>query len=175
MNMSPQEIEALLRVTPDLPENAALLGALEDLLRASAVQKFPFTATAPFFTAGANNNIAALTTSAPFIVFNDAAAPFLITAQSYDCNTLNAARTVSSQVNPNAIVLISDSGSSRQWSDVGVRVSAWFGNGQFPYVLPEPKMIQANSGITVTVTNQDAAAGINLWLHFHGYRLFKLS
>lgn len=174
MNMSPQEINALLEATPDLPENAQLLNALEGLARAAAVQKFPFTYSAVFFTAGANNNIAAGAVTPQTLVQVDATAPFLITSQSYDCNTANAARTVSAAVNPNAVVLISDSGSGRQWSDVAVRVQAWFGNGQFPFVLPEPKLLQALSAISVTVTNQDAAAGINLWLHFHGYKLFKL-
>jgi hypothetical protein len=171
--MSSEELQALIASTPDIPENADLLNYLDGLARAAQVLKFPYTATAAFFTAGANNNIAAGASTPATPVSIDALAPMLITGQSYDANTANAARSDSSRVIPNAVVAIQDSG-GRQWSDVPVRVPAWFGTGEFPYVLPEPKWLQANSAISIVVTNQDAAAGINLWLHFHGYRLFKL-
>lgn len=174
MNMDPQEIQALLQATPDIPENAQLIAALADMLNASRIVKYPFTYNAVFAAAGAANSIAAAGGTGTANVNISADAPFMIVNQTYDANTLNAARTSGTYVVPNATVLLTDTGSSRTMMDVAVPVPSIFGNGQFPYILPVPKLMQANSQLQVLVTNNDAAAGINLRLSFNGYKLFKL-
>lgn len=174
MEMSPQDIGQLLQATPDTPDNQDVIAKLHDLLTAAQVVKFPFTFSAPFQAAAGANSLAA-GAQGLFNVQIDAAAPFMIVSQTYDANTANAARTMSSFVVPNIRVLLTDTGSNRQLMDVAVAVEAIFGTGQFPYVLPVPKLMMANSQLQVTATNHDAAAGYNLSLYFHGYKIYKLN
>lgn len=173
MEMTPREIQAILDITPDTAENAALIGALQDLMGASRVIKFPFSFTAAFQVAGAANSIAAGAVAAPVNVQISADAPFLWVSSTYDANTANAARASGTFVVPNVRVLLTETGTSRQFMDVPISVPAIFGTGQFPYILPEPRLLQANSQIQVQATNNDAAAGYNLSLYFNGYKLYK--
>ncbi|MCS6948000.1 MAG: hypothetical protein NZM12_10330 [Steroidobacteraceae bacterium] len=171
--MDPKEIEALLAATPALPENSGLLMTLQQLLASARVLKFPFTYNAVFTASGGSNAIAAGATAQTNVQI-DAGAPFLIVSQTYDANSANAARTASSIVIPNATVMITDTGSNRPFMDVATPVASIFGTGQFPFILPEPKLMQANSQLIVQVFNHDAAQGINLRLSFHGYKLYSI-
>lgn len=173
MQLNPREIEAVLNVMADSPANAEAIAMLLQLRTAAEVVKFPFTYTAQFVAAAGANSLAAAAVGLANVQI-DAGAPFLIVTQTYDANSANAARTMATAVVPNVTVLITDTGSNRQLMDVAVTVSAIFGTGQFPYVLPEPKLMQANSQLQVQATNYDAAAGYNLRLYFNGYKLFKL-
>jgi len=173
MEIKPQDIEQLLGMTPDTPDNAALISQLMALRESARVVRFPFTYNAVFWTTGAANNIA-LGATVTVNVQIDAGAPFLILSQSFDANTLNAARTITSMVNPNATVLLTDTGSNRTLMDVAAPIWSIFGSGQFPYVLPEPKLMQANSQLQCQITNIDAAVGYNIRLSFNGYKLYRL-
>jgi hypothetical protein len=173
MDMSPQEIDALIAATPPIPENQALLETLQGLRRAARVVRYPFTYNAVFWTTGAANNIAAGTTVTVNVQI-DAGSPFVIVNQTYDANTANAARASGTYVVPNAIVLLTDTGSNRTLMDVAVPIPNIFGNGQFPFVLAEPKIMQANSQLQCAITNIDAAAGYNIRLSFNGFKLYKL-
>jgi hypothetical protein len=62
-----------------------------------------------------------------------------------DPNTTNAL--------PLCSVLISDSGSGRQWSDQAVMLTSMFGTGMLPAILPVPRVLPAASQITVQVNN----------------------
>jgi hypothetical protein len=173
MQISPKEIDALLAATPDTPDNASLVAALLDLRKQSAIVKYPFTYTAVFNTAGGANNIAA-GAAVTVNVQIDAGAPFLIVSQTYYANTANAAANRQTTVVPDCVVLLTDTGSNRQLMDVAAPIDAIFGNGQFPYILPEPKLMQANSQLACQITNRDAAAGFNIYLCFNGYKLYKV-
>lgn len=172
MDMSPQEIDALINATPDTPENAALVQALMNMRAAAQVVKYPFTYTAAFQSAGAANSLAAAATATVNIAI-DASAPFLIVSQSYYANTNNAAANRQTTPVPDVVVLLTDTGTGRTLMDQAAPVDAIFGSGQFPYILPEPKLMQANSQLAVQATNRDAAAGFNLYFCFNGYKLFK--
>lgn len=173
MQMDPNEIRALLGATPNIQENASIIAALTDLLEASQIIKQPFTYNAVFASAGAANALAAGATGQTTVNIS-ADAPFMIVNQTYDANNANGARTSGTYVVPNATVLLTDTGSSRQMMDVAVPVPSIFGNGQFPYILPVPKLMQANSQLQVVVTNNDAAQGMNLRLSFNGFKLYKV-
>ncbi|SRR5216684_4059971 len=173
MQISPKEIDALLSSTPDTPDNQALVAALLDLRKEAAIVKYPFTYTAVFNTAAGNNNIAA-GVSVTVNVQIDAGSPFLIVSQSYYANTLNAAANRQTTVVPDCVVLITDTGSNRQLMDVAAPIDAIFGSGQFPFILAEPKLMQANSQLSCQITNRDAAAGFNIYLCFNGYKLYKV-
>lgn len=173
MQISPKEIDALLQATPDTPDNQALVQALLDLRNEAAIVKYPFTYTAVFNTAGAANNVAAGATVTVNVQI-DAGSPFLIVSQTYYANTANAAANRQTTVVPDCVVLLTDTGSNRQLMDVAAPIDSIFGNGQFPYILPEPKLMQANSQLACQITNRDAAAGFNIYLCFNGYKLYKV-
>ena len=157
---------------PNTRENQDTLAAISAMLAKKTIQPVPYTYSATYRAAAGGNSLAAGATSVPVSINIQADADFLILNQTYDCNTANAARTASSIVVPNATVLLLDTGSGYQLMDQGVPVAALFGNGQFPYVLPNPKLMPAKATLQVQVTNYDAAAGINLQLCFNGVKLF---
>ena len=51
-------------------------------------------------------------------------------------------------------------------------VSMLFGDARQPLVLPEVRRFGRRSIITFTVTNNDAAATLNLWLAFVGRKVY---
>lgn len=83
-----------------------------------------------------------------------------------------ATQTDSSRVLPSVTVLMTDSSSGTQLMDNPVPVTALFGTGQIPFVLPNPRKFVGGSTINVTVTNFDAAATYNLRLSFIGLKMF---
>lgn len=147
---------------------ATLNDALTQLENEASIVRFPysynavFAAIAPAGTATVNIAI-------------DAAAPFLIVNQAYEANvTAGAAQTSGTFCYPNMTVTLTDTGSNRQMMDVGTPVTSIFGNGQFPYILPEPKLMAANSVLQVTVVSFEAANSNILRLTFNGYKLYSL-
>lgn len=169
------QIQNLIGLTPDIPENNLILQQLDALASALNVVEEPYTYTNAIQVAGAANGIAAGITPAAVNTAVDASAMFIIESQSYNCNTNNAAQTEATHVYPNCTVLIVDSGTSKQWMDFPVPIPSIFGDGRFPFFLPKPRIVPANSNIAVTYSNYDAAAGYNIRLAFNGYRLYSLS
>jgi hypothetical protein len=171
-----QEIRDLMAITPNLPENDLILQQLDALAQELSVVKEVFTFTNAISAAAGANGIAAGVTSAPVATQIDASAMFVITAQTYHANSLNATQTFAVGTTfPNCSVLILDTGTIKQWSDVAVPISSWFGVGANPFYIPEPRIIAANSQIVCTYVNFDAAAGFNIRLAFHGYKLYSLN
>jgi hypothetical protein len=144
MQISPADIDTLLQQTPNTPDNAALIQALSDMRNAASIVKYPFSYTAVFNTA-AGNNLPQAGAAVTVNVQIDAGSPFLIVSQSYWSNSDNTASTRSGNVVPNIVVLLTDTGSNRQLMDVPQPVDAIFGSGQFPFMLPEPKLMQARA------------------------------
>lgn len=170
-------LRSVLDNTPDTRENMAVRQRLMELITRKSLQPVPFTYSAIYANAvGTNtNNLAAGATNQIQNVNIQADADFLILNQTYDCNTASAARTVSTAVLPNAGVTMIDTGSGYQYMDAPVAVPSIFGNGQFPYILPNPKLMVAKSTLQVLVTNWDFAAGINLRLYFNGVKLLSFN
>lgn len=165
--MNQTDLQALYNAVPRTNDNEALLQMLESLLRAKQVIKKPFTYSTTF--SNANLTAAATVTNQLQI---QADAPFLIQAQTYAANVAAAGQTASTATYPIASVLLTDTGSGMQLSNQAVPVTSLFGNGQFPFVLPEPYLLQAKANLQVAVTNSDAAQAYNLTLNFHGVKLF---
>lgn len=164
----------LINLTPDIPENQVILNQLTDLANSLNVVEEPFTFTNNLVVAGAANAIASGTTSAQVITPIDSSAMFIIESQSYAANSLNAAQTEANHVYPLVTVMITDSGTNKQWFDAAVQIPAVFGDGRFPFVLPKPRIVPANAQIACVYQNFDAAAGYNIRLCFNGYRLYSL-
>lgn len=140
---------------------------LQRLIESGQVIKDPFTYTATFtgLAAGANSTVN---------VNIQADADFLIQALTFHANVANAGQTESNFTYPLATVLLTDSGSGRQFMDSDVSIPAMFGNGQFPFVLPQAKLMSARSTLVCKVTNYDAAQTYNIRLNFIGVKLFRL-
>lgn len=97
---------------------------------------------------------------------------FRIEKITYFANIANAAQTASTLNAPNVSLLLTDSGSGRQLSDAAIPLYATAGTGQWPFILPTPKLLSARATLVVTATNFDAADTFNLWIVFHGTKLF---
>lgn len=164
------EIDALIQQTPDIPQNQPLLNQLYDLANALKVVRKPWMYTADFAALAA-----AGAQPQNFSVQVDASAPFIILSQTYSADIARAAVTVSTKVSPLVTVLMVDTGTNEQLMDRAVMVPAIFGDGQFPYVLPEPKIMAANSTLQITANNLTVGTIYNLSLTFSGYRLYSLS
>lgn len=67
-------------------------------------------------------------------------------------------------------ILLTSSDSNKAWMNVAIPVDSIRGTGQMPYVLQIPKLVKANTTVTVTVTNNIATA-TNVVLVLHGYKL----
>lgn len=146
---------------------ASLNAALEHLEAESAIVRFPYTYSAVFAS------LAAAGTATVNITI-DAAAPFLIVNQTYHADTAGAVLTAATKNYPNVSVLLTDTSSNRQMMDQAVPIPSIFGDGQFPYVLPEPKLMAANSVLQVALTSFEAAVAQVIRLSFNGYKLYSL-
>lgn len=165
-------IRELLDRLPDAPINDQVRNAMTRLLTARNIQPIPYTYMGILQTAGATNALAAGAVNTPVNVNIQADADFLILNQTYDANTANAARNAGNYVVPNVNILITDTGSGYQMMDQAVPIPSIFGNGQFPYILPEPKLLPAKATLQLLFSNYDAAAGYNIRVAFNGVKLF---
>lgn len=84
---------------------------------------------------------------------------------------IGAAGTVeSTRVMPNATILMTEASSSVQFMNIAIAIPSLFGSGGNPFILPIPVLLKAQSILTVTVTNYDAANTYNIRLAFIGVR-----
>lgn len=160
---------------PNTPENQQTLSAISAMLAKKTIQPVPYTYNAVYWVTGVANALAVGAVSQPVNVGIQADADFLILNQTYSVNTANAAVTATTRPYPNLTVLLTDTGSGYNLMDVAVPVTSIFGDGQFPYNLPQPKLMPAKSTLQVQVTNLDAAVAYNLRLSFSGVKLFAFN
>lgn len=91
------------------------------------------------------------------------------------CDLAGAAITWGTRIMPICTVLITDAGSGRQLMDQATPIANLFGNGDLPFILPQPKVFARSSSLTVTVKNYSAATTYtNLYLSLHGTLLFPV-
>jgi len=76
---------------------------------------------------------------------------------------------------PQAMVMLTDTGTGRQLYSEPVPIDSQFGSGQLPYILPLPKYMFANSNLSVQVTNFSPAQIDRLSLVFNGVKVYKKS
>lgn len=79
--------------------------------------------------------------------------------------------TASGRTIPACQVLIVDTGSGRQISDMSFPIANLFGTGEIPFVLKQPKIFLSRSTLNVTVTNFGSSP-ITVRLSFIGSKLF---
>lgn len=162
------DLRALMNSLPRIRENEPIRDQINTLMKKGRVIRDPFTYNATF--------LAIAPAAAPVANVNiQADSAFLIQSHTYVADIAAATQTDATRVIPSVTVLLTDSGSGRQFMDAAVAVGALFGTGLFPYVLPQPRLMAARSNLVVQATNFDAAATYNLRLYFNGVKLFSLN
>jgi len=103
----------------------------------------------------------------------EADSDFLIQKLAYFSNINGAAQTFNTIDIPLVTILIVDTGSGRQIMNAPVPVSAMFGDGRLPYILPTPKLFVKNSRINVTLFNFSSGTEYDdIWINFEGKKIF---
>lgn len=166
--MSRAELLAMRAGVRD-PQVAAHIDALlRDQSAGKRVWKRPYSYTTEFvsatFTAGAT-----VTNNIPI----QADADFMILSQTYSADVAGAGQTASSRTYPLAKVLLTNTGSGEQMMSAAIPVPEIFGDGQFPYVLPEPYILPARGNLQVQATNYDAAQAYHMFLTFNGVKMYS--
>lgn len=161
-----QDYERILAALPNNSDNAPVYGALMQLLNESKVEMQPYVFTLTF------GPLVVAATAAPQSFIVDSSAPFMLVSQNYQSDIAGATSTMGTTNVPNASVQIQDQSSNRNWQAQAVPIPSIFGNGQRPYFLPQPRLIPANTTITVSVTSFEAAVTPTVRLSFIGFRYY---
>ena len=103
----------------------------------------------------------------------EADSDFLIQKLAYASFVGGGAVDLQTQDVPLCTILIVDTGSGRQIMNNPVPISALFGDGRLPYILPTPKLFTKNSRINVTVFNfSGGTTYADIWINFEGKKIF---
>lgn len=160
-------------VNPNIRENARAIAAIQTLKQMLAVQEEPFVYSAEFLAA--NTTSLAPGATGTFNINIQSDADFRILAAAYEADTGPGNPQVSSTVQIALVnVLLTDTGSGRNFMDRPVPIPSIFGNGQLPFPWPMPKEMRARSTLQVQCTNFDNANTYDLRLAFIGVKLYPL-
>lgn len=164
---TPAEIQAIIN---SMPQNVGMDNAgiqtLIQWMHDNAVEMQPQHYTLTF------TNVAAATTAAAQTIKIDSAAPFMLISQQAMA-TLNPVVSQTNRQVPLFGVQITDLQSGRNWQDSAAPAPNIFGMGERPYFYPQPRLMAANSALSVIVNNLDSATAYNLYLTFTGYRFYQ--
>jgi hypothetical protein len=83
-------------------------------------------------------------------------------------------QTDATRVLPIMTILITDTGSGRNFMDFAQPVNNLFGTAEDPFVLPRPKIFPARSTVLVEATNLTGATTYTTVLTFIGSKIYKL-
>lgn len=77
-------------------------------------------------------------------------------------------------VDPDFLISFQDTGAGRNLQDNPIHVSLVTGNGQWPYVLPEPKLLIGNGALQITLVNNVVQQYGRVSLALIGVKVFYL-
>lgn len=103
----------------------------------------------------------------------EADSDFFLQKFAYEADIAAAAFTFTTRPIPLISIQLIDSGSGRQLMQNPIPVSSFMGDGQLPFILPNPRLFLRNSTIQVAFTNFDAAVTYNIRLAFIGYKIYR--
>lgn len=110
------------------------------------------------------------TATGTFTIDNDSSWEWA--SSCYFADIALAAQTDGTRVIPLVDVQMTDSGQGRQMSSAPLPVSCLFGTAEDPFILPYPRIFTPKSTVSIVVTNFSAGSIYNLYLDFHGQKLF---
>jgi hypothetical protein len=84
-----------------------------------------------------------------------------------------AIQTDATRVIPISTVLITDTGSGRNFMDAAQPVNNLFGTAKDPFVLPRAKIFPARSTVRIEMSNLTGATTYNITLSFIGVKMYK--
>lgn len=103
----------------------------------------------------------------------EAESDFLIQKLAYQANITNLGfETLFTQDVPLITVLITDTGSGRQMSNVPTPLTTYFGDGRLPYILPTPKLYTKATRLRVEAFNFGNIPFSFFELSFQGKKIF---
>jgi hypothetical protein len=116
------------------------------------------------------------TNSGAQIIQFDNNSTFLWLRSTYSVDVSSAAFATTP---PDALidVTIQDTGNGMQFMNAAVKIYSIAGKeGQLPYILPTPQLVQPNASYAFNFSNTDAAVNYtNLRFTLHGFRIFNTS
>lgn len=93
---------------------------------------------------------------------------------TYTVNISGTAEEQSLAILPEVTLQITDQGNGMSFMNSPIPLYAMAGTGQLPYVLPTPQLIQPNASFIYQFANYSSGSTyINLYVQFHGYRIFN--
>lgn len=93
-----------------------------------------------------------------------------LTAQVFQTLAADQSTTVQQAIS----VLITDTGTGRQLSDIAVPLSNLFGDAKLPFILPNTKILSARSILAIQVSNYSSAVTYaRVQLSFIGRKIFR--
>lgn len=103
----------------------------------------------------------------------EADSDFLIQKLAYFSSIAGGPQTFNTIDIPLVTILIVDTGSGRQIMNTPIPLTAMFGDGRLPYILPTPKLFVKNTRINVTLANFSAGTNYgDIWINFEGKKIF---
>lgn len=104
----------------------------------------------------------------------EANSDFWLQKLTYQADIAAAAFLSSTRPIPNVTLQITDSGSARQLMNNPIPIPSFFGTGELPFILPNPRKFEKNTVIQLAFTNFDAAVAYNVRLAFIGYKIYEI-
>ncbi len=102
----------------------------------------------------------------------EADSDFILQKLTYSADLAGVAQLESTRIVPNVTVQIVDTGSGRQLMQNPVPIPSFFGSGELPFILPNPRLFMRNSTIQVAFTSFEVAATPDIELAFIGYKIY---
>lgn len=158
-----EDVKIVQRIAGDAAAKVAAKGNPENV-RDFRRDFFIYESSADALAAGGNAND---------IINIEADSNFLLQKLAYYATIADAAFTDSTRPVPNVTVQLVDSGSGRQLMQNPVPIPSFFGTGELPFILPNPRLFLANSTLQIAYANFDAAAAYNIRLAFIGYKVYE--
>lgn len=106
------------------------------------------------------------------VVNIEADSNFILQKLAYQADIAAAAFVAETRPIPNVTLQIIDTGSGRQLMQNPIPIPSFFGTGELPFILPNPRLFMRNSTIQVAFTNFDATVTYNIRLAFIGYKVY---
>lgn len=102
----------------------------------------------------------------------EADSDFILQKLTYQADIAGATQLDGTRLLPNVSLQITDTGSGRQLMQNPIPIPSFFGTGQLPFILPNPRLFMRNSTIQIAFTSFEAAITPTVRLAFIGYKVY---